>query len=54
MSPKSDMYSLGVIIVELVTGHKGTPNKDNVRVFYLVTEKHFFKNHVSVACCGSY
>ena len=34
MSLKSDMYSLGVIIIELVTGQKGIPdNKNDVSVF---------------------
>ncbi|KAM3355101.1 hypothetical protein ACQJBY_025713 [Aegilops geniculata] len=30
MSVKSDMYSLGVIIIELVTGYKGIPDNNNV------------------------
>ncbi|XP_037416324.1 disease resistance protein RGA5-like isoform X4 [Triticum dicoccoides] len=30
MSKKVDMYSLGVIIIELVTGRKGDPNKTNI------------------------
>lgn len=36
MSFKSDMYSLGVLIIELVTGQKAPPNKNNnVRQFDL-------------------
>lgn len=33
MSVNSDMYSLGVIIIELVTGYKDIPDNNNVRVF---------------------
>ncbi|VAH85997.1 unnamed protein product [Triticum turgidum subsp. durum] len=32
MSVKSDMYSLGVIIIELVTGYKDIPDNNNVRI----------------------
>ncbi|VAI81559.1 unnamed protein product [Triticum turgidum subsp. durum] len=32
MSVKSDIYSLGVIIIELVTGHKSIPGNNNVSV----------------------
>jgi serine/threonine protein kinase len=34
MSVKSDVYSLGVIIIELLTGHKGVPDNNNVSVLY--------------------
>lgn len=29
-SKKADMYSLGVLIIELVTGRRGKPNYDNL------------------------
>ncbi|VAH99898.1 unnamed protein product [Triticum turgidum subsp. durum] len=43
MSFKSDMYSLGVIIIELVTGQKALPNKNNnVRQFDLAMRAIYF------------
>ena len=48
MSKKVDMYSLGVIIIELVTGRKGDPNKTNVRVIYLTTQMFYFQNFANV------
>lgn len=35
MSFKTDIYSLGAIIIELVTGRKEIPDKNNVRVNYV-------------------
>lgn len=29
---KSDIYSLGTIIIEMLTGRKGYPDIDNVRI----------------------
>lgn len=34
-SRKADIYSLGVIIIELVTGSKKKPSISNVSVIYL-------------------
>ena len=42
MSFKSDMYSLGVIIIELVTGQKAIPNNNNVRGLYLALQANSF------------
>ena len=43
MSFKSDMYSLGKIIIELVTGGKEILNNSNtVRGFYLAMQTIFF------------
>ncbi|KAF7033623.1 hypothetical protein CFC21_044710 [Triticum aestivum] len=36
MSVKYDVYSLGIIIIELVTGHRSIPDSNNVSVFYIV------------------
>jgi serine/threonine protein kinase len=36
MSLKYDVYSLGVIIIELVTGSRSIPDINNVSVFYIV------------------
>ncbi|GJM88048.1 hypothetical protein PR202_ga04067 [Eleusine coracana subsp. coracana] len=39
MSLKSDVFSLGVIIIELVTGSKEEPDTTNVRVIYPCVEE---------------
>lgn len=36
MSVKYDVYSLGIIIIELVTGDRSIPDSNNVSVFYKV------------------
>ena len=36
-SVKCDIYSLGVIILELVTGLQDIPDKTNVRLIFLTT-----------------
>jgi serine/threonine protein kinase len=36
MSAKYDVYSLGIIIIELVTGSRNIPDSNNVSVFYIV------------------
>jgi serine/threonine protein kinase len=36
MSVKYDVYSLGIIIIELVTGSRSIPDSNNVSVFYTV------------------
>jgi serine/threonine protein kinase len=36
ISVKYDVYSLGVIIIQLVTGSRSIPDSNNVSVFYIV------------------
>nr|CAJ19356.1 putative serine/threonine kinase [Triticum aestivum] len=36
MSVKYDVYSLGIIIIELVTGQRSIPDSNSVRVFHIV------------------
>jgi len=45
MSLKSDIYSLGVIMLELVTGSKEEPDINNVRVICLTIEMVPFQNY---------
>ena len=47
---KSDIYSLGVIITEILTGKKGYAEMDNVRkAIWLFLDKHYNLNKGSFA-----
>ena len=41
-----DIYSLGIVIKEIVTGRKEMPNKDRVRVISLTTNVDLFRTPV--------
>lgn len=51
MSVKSDMYSLGAIIIELVTGCKDVPDNNNVRALYLTMHDFCFLNYIKINLC---